>query len=192
MKWPVQKMGRSVATATGLVVGAATGLVVAVLVSNLVFVAGSRITTASANLSVSDDGVSFSRDIPGFEFTNIMPGSQLQPSAGKPLYLRNNGTSRLGLQLKLEPLPITMLGADIDLTKFYIALTPVGSDEVREYSLGALMAGEPSSLNLQLDPGQQAQFKMQVRFDHDALQDTSNQLVLDGLNLIFDGTAENT
>lgn len=164
------------------------GLVYAALLSNPSIVRGSTITTASAYLRVSTDGQHFNEQVSGFDFTNIMPGSNLQPVPGKNLSLRNDGTSRLELRIKADPLQAT----NIDLARVYIAFTRSDSGSAQQYALSALTSGRLTKLGIILNPGQRIDYTLQARVEEGAIPNTTQPVVLSGINLVFDGSTENT
>ncbi len=164
------------------------GVVYAALLSNFGVVGGSTITSASAYLRVSTDGEHYGEQVDGFDFANIMPGMNLQPVPGKPVSLRNDGTSRLELHLNVDPLHT----ANIDLSHVYLALTCTDTGTLEQYPLSALTSGHLTRLGVILNPGQRIDYTLQVRIDEGAIADTTQPVVLSGINLVFDGSTENT
>lgn len=175
----------SAALITALVLLGAT---FAALLSNFSVIGGSTITSASAYLRVSTDGEHYNEQVSGFDFTNIMPGLNPQPVPGKFVSLRNDGTSRLELHLNVDPLQT----ANIDTSRVYLAFTRTDTGSLEQYPLSSLTSGQLTQLNVILNPGQHIDYTMQVRIDEGAIADTTQPVVLSGINLVFDGSTENT
>ena len=164
------------------------GAVYAALLSNFSIVGGSSITSASAYLRVSTDGDHYSEQVSGFDFTNIMPGLNLQPVPGKLVSLRNDGSSRLELHLNVDPLQ----ASNIDLNHVFLAFTRADTGNLDQYSLSSLTSGHLTRLGVVLNPGQHIDYRLQVRIDEGAIPNTTQPVVLSGINLVFDGSTENT
>jgi hypothetical protein len=170
---------------------AAGGVVYAVMLSNPATVGGNTISTSSANLKVSTDGTQYAAHVSGFDFSNIMPGLQLQPVDGKIIFLRNDGTTSLNLGVAIDP-PAAGDVSNIDPSQVYVALTRVGSSTVQQYSLSELSSGQALPLSYMLGAGQGVSYRLQVRVNEGAVSDTTTTAVVGGLMLVFNGTAENT
>ena len=143
---------------------------------------GNTISTASANLFVSTDGVNYSQAIPGFSFDNVVPGGWPVPADGYSIYLKNAGTTVLDLKLSLDSMPSNPSSAD--LSKITIALTEFGSGiPPRGFILGSLMnGGQP--IEGELAPDAVRQYKLQALADDDA----QTGAVINDIDLTFTGT----
>jgi hypothetical protein len=182
---------RRTVIATCVAVLAAGGVAYAALFSNFATVGGSTISTSSANLKVSTDGINYATHVDGFDFSNIMPGQQLQPEDGKTIYLRNDGTTRLALHIAANPLASSSV-TNVDTSRVYLALTRASTTDTQQLPLSSLTSGQASSLSYVLNPGQEISYRLQVRVDEGAVSDTTVQSVIGGLTLVFDGAADNT
>lgn len=167
------------------------GVVYAVLFSNSAVVDGNTISTSSANLKVSTDGVNYATRVAGFDFSNIMPGPQPQPIEGKTIHLRNDGSTRLSLNLMASSLDSDSV-TNIDISQVQLVLTRGTTTDMQQYPLSSLTAAGTTPLNYQLDPGQEVLYRLQVLIGDEAVADTTVQSVINGLTLLFDGAAENT
>lgn len=182
---------RRTVIAVCVIVLAVGGVAYATLFSNLASVGGNTISTTSANLKVSTDGSHYAAQVDGFDFSNIMPGQQLQPAEGKTIFLRNDGTTRLTLNVSANPLTINADNS-IDTSRVYMAFTRANTSDAQQLALSTLTSGQASPLSYTLNPGQEVAYRLQVRVDEGAVSDTTTQSVIGGLTLIFDGAAENT
>ncbi len=86
----------------GTVAALVTGVTFAALSSSATLTANT-IASATADLQVSTDNISFGVSKPGFAFNGAVPGGAASPN--KTFYLKNNGTSNLNLSLVLPALP---------------------------------------------------------------------------------------
>ncbi len=176
-----------VITAVGVLV---TGVTFAALQSQNATLQGSRITSATANLTIADGLGGFAATANGFAFDNVEPGGSPMPLGGNTLTLRNNGTSKLALRMSMNPSTfVTAQGANLD--HIFIVLNPAGGGPRQVLSLGTLMTayanGTPTDLEYTLPAGQIAQFTIQAQMSNDAVPSTQSGVTLSGIDLIFSG-----
>lgn len=179
----------------------ALGVVAAVLivVSGVTFAAlqsqqdtltGNTIETATANLQVSKDGVTYSNTQPGFDFNNLIPGGSAQPTAGYPVYLKNAGGTPLSLKLAVTSTPSNP--DNVDLSKVNVLLTTVGSGvPAQSFSLQGLVSSNSSGglaiTSGNLATGATQQYKLQVSMASDAVSGSSASL--GNIDFAFSGQA---
>jgi hypothetical protein len=156
-----------------------TALITAILVSLAVCVAlalfqtrsvltGNTISTTSADLLISTDGIHYGHTIPGFNFENIAPGGYPVPADGYPVYLKNAGNTVLDLALSMDAAPSNPGSAD--LSKLNVALTDAsGSTIPRGFILQSLIGGT-QPIEGELTPGSTRQYKLQALAAEDAAQ----------------------
>jgi hypothetical protein len=120
----------------GAVAALVTGITFAALQSQATLT-NNTISTASADLLLWD-GDSFEETAPGFNVTNLLPGT---PSAPQEFYFKNNGTATLNVTARIPVAPaVTNIGdfGEVDVT---LDCQGVGNDPVAT-TMAALIAGE--------------------------------------------------
>lgn len=142
---------------------------------------GNSISTASANLLLSTDGVNYSQAVPGFSFENIVPGGWPAPAGGYSVYLKNTGSTDLDLKLSLDDTPSNPGSAD--LNKINVALTDAdGGIAPRGFILQSLLgSGQP--VEGDLAPGATRHYKLQAL----AADDAEPGITVGNINLAFIG-----
>ena len=177
----------------------AAGIVpaIVVIISGVTFAAlqsqdntltGNTIATATANLQISTDGVTFTNTQPGFNFNNIVPGGAAMPVAGYPIYLKNAGGTPLTIKMLETKAPTVTGNANLD--KVSILVTTVGSgNSAQSFTLNSLLSavGGETIGTTNLDPGQTQQYKLQASMTADAVNASSASIT--GVDLLFSGTA---
>lgn len=179
-----------------LIVGVTTsGVTYAALQSQQAVLSGNTIASATAALQISKDGGTYSSTANGFDFPGLVPGGPAQPSqyGGYPLWLKNNGSASLNVNISINGTPTTT--GDIDLSKVSLVLTPVtGGGTAQTISLATLITnstGGSTSLSIPaLTPGTIMQYKVQVQMAADAF--TGSSATISNLNLVFGGVAATT
>lgn len=83
---------------------------------------GNTIQTATANLQLSSDNVTYASNLNGYAFNNLIPGGQPSPTIGFPIYLKNAGTTSLSVKLSISK-PLTN-PQSVDLSKMHLILSP--------------------------------------------------------------------
>jgi hypothetical protein len=180
-----------VLSAVGVVTSAVT---FAALQSNGSALAGNTIQTATASLQISTQGSlnSFSQSVPGFNFTDLVPGGAAQPVANNyTVYLRNNGTAALKLHLSVPAPP--QVSSGVDLSKVSVLLTPPNPGlgyavPTQVIPLSSLIAGTVAVDSAVLNAGATTNFKIQVSMTADAVM--GNSASITGLDLSFSGTVQ--
>lgn len=148
-----------------IVISVAVGVTFAILQSRGVLT-GNTISTASANLLVSTDGVHYGQAIPGFNFENIIPGGYPTPADGYPVFIKNTGNTPVELKLTLDGALSNPDSAN--LNKLHISLVDDnGSIAPRDFILQSLVS-TATSIEGDLAPGAVRHYKLQVTADDDA------------------------
>ncbi len=181
-------IGRAV-LATAAVAITLTGVTFAILQSQQIKLTGNTIQTATANLQISADGVSYANSQAGFTFSNLVPGGSPTPVGGRSFFLKNAGGAPLTLKLALTS-PVSNPD-NVDLSKVSVIVTPsVGTPQT--FSLSALIAAaNGGGLSLtspsQLNPNVAQQFTIQAQMAADAVSGSS--ATLGNIDLAFTGEA---
>jgi hypothetical protein len=170
------------------VVAMAGGVTYAALQSPQVKLTGSTIQTATANLEVSADGVSYAASQPGYVFGALVPGGQATPLDGYPVYLKNTGGTPLALKLAVSSLPANP--DSVDFTKVHVIVTPSNGGSIQNFTLQSLVAnsgagGSSILVPTQLAPGAIAQYKLQVSMEADAMSGPS--ATINNIDFSFSG-----
>lgn len=156
---------------------------------------GSRMTSASANLQMSRTASGpWSNNMSGFTFNDIMPGGDPAPRTGTDLYLKNTGTTNMTLQYSVN-LNGLVNGQGINLSKVKIVITD--STGLTVYVTGSIAelgqaytSGTPITTTLALPKGTTSQVKVMMQLDEDAVSNSSSQVVIDGINIVFSGLVQ--
>jgi hypothetical protein len=172
------------------VVAVVSGVTFAALQSQQVKFTGNTIETATANLSLSSDGVNFSATQTGFDFSNIVPGGQPVPQSGYSIYLKNGGGTPLALKLAVSTTPSNP--NNVDLNKVNVVLTPVGSGSPQTFTLQSLITanttgGVAITTPSELFVGNTTHFTLQVSMATDAI--TGSGASLGNIDFAFNGLA---
>lgn len=171
------------------VVAIVSGVTFAALQSQQNTLTGNTIETATANLQLSTNGTNYVNTATGFDFNSVIPGGSAVPTAGYALYLRNTGSTTLGLKLAIVSTPSNP--ANVDLSKVNVLLTTVGSaTPAQSFTMQSLIdaggtGGATVSGNLAASATQQ--YKLQVSMAADAV--TGNSAALGNIDFAFSGEA---
>lgn len=153
---------------------------------------GSTISTASADMLISQDSINYSYIQTGFNFGNIVPGGAFMPASGYPIYLKNAGGTPLAPKLAVSSIPTNPDA--VDLTKVNIILTSPASGQAQTFSLQALIDSNAtgglalSSLPV-LFPDQVFPYKFQASMTTDAFAGSS--AAIGAIDFTITGTAVN-
>jgi hypothetical protein len=165
-----------------IIVLAVSGIAYAVLQSRSV-ITGNTISTGSANLLISTDGVNYSHSIAGFNFDNILPSGYAAPAGGHSIYVKNTGRLPLSLRLAVDGSPSNPDGAD--LRQFNFALTDVsGATAPRGFILDLLVHG-----GLPVEGELAASATRHYQLQALAADDAPADVTISGIDLAFIGEA---
>lgn len=186
----IRGLKRSILIAT-LTVGLAGGAAYAVLQTQQNTLTSNTISTASANLTISNDGTTYNTTRPGYDFTNVIPGWAAVPATGYPVYLKNTGGTPLGLKFMVSTTPTGTIG--VDLNKVNVLLTTVASgNPVQSFTLQSLISGYATGgvavTGSNIDVGATQQYKIQVSMAADAV--TGSSASLGNIDFAFKGFAQ--
>jgi hypothetical protein len=180
-----------VAVVVGAVTAIVGGVTFASLQSQQALLKGNTIQTALASLQLSSDGTTFGSSINGYTFYNLIPGGSPAPTNGYPVYLRNVGSTPLGLKLSLAK-PITNPD-NVDLSKVHLILSPMPSGAPQNIILQDLVSAGSNGVALtswpRLVQSQTVSYTMQVSMESDAI--TAPTATLSDIDLNFGATAVN-
>lgn len=184
-------LGRSIAIVAS-VIFLASGVTYAALQSPPIKLTGNTIETATANLSLSQNGNVFGSSIVGFDYNNLIPGGSPVPIDGNSIWLRNTGSTPINLKLSISSIPLNP--NNVDLSKVNVILTAVGntSGSPQIFSLESLIAanstgGSPILVPTQLFAGNTQQYTIKVSMALDAI--TSTTATLSNIDFAFTGLA---
>lgn len=167
-----------------------SGVTFAALQSQDAKLSGSRISSATASLLIGDNQNNFTDIRNGFDFTDVIPGGPAAPAEGKPFNLLNQGSADLKLRAKLNP-NVFSQQQSTELNKVYIVIKDSMTNQSSEVSVGQLLNSyydaSPYDLGLTIPGGTDRGYSMQVRIDGDAVGNGRQQIVMQGLDLIFSG-----
>lgn len=177
-----------------LIVGATLsvvgGVTFALLKSQDGVVKGNTIQTAIASLQVSTNNTTYSNSVDGFAFTGLIPGGGLFPSGGNAIFVRNVGTTTLGLKLSVGS---QLINTDnLDLNKVFVVITPMGGGAGQKISLQELVSsaatgGVALTINSRLISNQTIGYTLQVSLDADAV--TGPSASISNVDFNFGGAA---
>ncbi len=178
---------------TAVVLSIVGGVTFGTLQSQAALLKGNTIQTAIASLQLSGDGTNYSSQLEGYNFGNLVPGGQAQPTNGYPIYLKNVGTTPLAIKLSVasgfsNP-------NNVDLSKVHVILSPSAgtpqnmtlADLIAANTTGgiAITAGGASRVL----PSQGTFFTAQVSLESDAVNGPSASI--GNLDFTFGAVATN-
>lgn len=175
-----------------LVVGAVLaligGITYAALQAQHAKLTGNTIQTATAALQLSQDGTTFASSLPGYTFSDVIPGGPAVPANAPTITLKNVGSAPLMLKFYVATAPNNP--DNVDLGKVHIILTPISGAAVQNFTLAQLVQAGINGISLpspsQLGPGLTAAFKLQVSMEGDATNASS--ATINNLEFSFGGT----
>jgi hypothetical protein len=97
-----EKTDRKTLKAFGVMLAAVailSGATFAALQSQPAVLQSNTIETANADLQISTNGVTYGKNLSGYDFSGLIPGGKPRPLNGFPVYLKNVGSSQLSLGL---------------------------------------------------------------------------------------------
>lgn len=147
------------------IVAVVGGFAYAILRSQTTHIEGNSITTASANIELSTDGMGYGSTVPGFNFANIVPGGAPVPADGHSVYVKNIGSTPLSLTLSSAP---SLVNQDnVDLSKVYVLVTATqgSTEQFTLHDLVNTQNGVALSMPGGLQAGQVHMIKLQVAVD---------------------------
>lgn len=165
-----------------------SGVTFAALQSQQAVLSGNTITSASADLKISLNGITYDSTMPGFNFGDVIPGGPLVPAAGYSFYLKNSGSIGTTLKVSINGTPSNLSG--VDLTKVSAVFTRVPGGTPQTFTLAALVAANASgglALTDTLAANSVLNFKVQVSMAVDAF--SGQGVTLGNINFVFMGTA---
>lgn len=177
---------------TGTVLAVMGGITFAVLVSNKAVISSSRITSATAAMQVSLNGIDFGPSMPGFAFHDIEPGGSPGPAEGQDVYVKNSGSLSLMAGLSVDPTTLVYPN-DVDFNQVFVVVSPASGGQTLQLSLADLMEKhntvDAQPLNHKLVPGQITHYKVRIFIAANALASTASRAEISGLDLVFTGSS---
>ncbi|HSX18275.1 MAG TPA: hypothetical protein VLE51_02900 [Candidatus Saccharimonadales bacterium] len=170
-----------------------TGMTFAALQSQGATLSGNTINSATADLRISKDGLTwYSPTLAGYSFTGVIPGGSAAPSSGDPLYLKNFGTANMSIKAAISSTPsVTTTGptnASVNLSKIYLVITRTDTNVSQSLSLKSLQdANATGGLGL-TDPisgGAVGSYTLKISMDSDAFN--AQSATISGIDLVFSG-----
>lgn len=164
-----------------------TAATFAALQSSNAVLSSNTISTATAFLSVSNDGTTFNNTKTGFTFANVTPGGAPVPATGYNFYLRNTGTANLSIKVTMATAPTNLNG--IDLSKVFLDFSRTETGLSQSVSIKALLDSNTAGgtlLNDVVNAGATGQYNVKVYMSADAYTG-GNGATISGVDLIFSG-----
>jgi hypothetical protein len=166
----------------------AGGVAFALLMSQ-VTLTGSSITTGTTGLAISPDDANYSNTYTGFDFANIIPGSQ--PSQNEHFYLKNTGTMPLAIKLGINNVPDNPSG--VDLSKVHVLLIPNTTHTHFDFTMQSLIDAGSQGVAIDsannLPVGAKEEYTMQINMDADAVNGPNASL--SNIDFVITGAATN-
>lgn len=182
--WPVVR-AIGVFSAVAVVV---SGVTYAALQSQQAVLTGNTIQSATADLRIGTSSTSFAPSRAGFSFDNVVPGGPAMPADGNTFYLKNYGTSNLGLKVAIASAPTNT--SSVDLSKVAVVLTRVDTGAQQTMSLQSLVDAQTTggtALTDALNSSSVAQYKLRAVMDANAFTGTAASV--GSIDLVFSGSA---
>ena len=180
-------LGRAVAV-MGAVMMIVSGVTFAALQSQHAILGGNTIASATADLKLSTDNISYSSSQTGFDFTGVVPGGPAVPAAGYSFYLKNLGSINTQVKVGVSTVPTNV--SSIDLTKVSVVITRVPGGVAQTMTLASLIssyADGGTALTDSLNASSFSQYKIQVSMAADAF--SGGGAALGNITFVFMGTA---
>lgn len=165
-----------------------SGVTYAALQSQQAVLAGNTITSASADLKVSVDNVNFGNSMPGYNFSDVIPGGPLAPVAGYPFYLKNSGSIATTLKVSVSGAPTN--ASSVDLSKVSVIFTRVPGGTPQTFTLDALISAHATgglALTDTLSANTSLSYKVQIAMNADAFNGQGASI--GNIDFVFMGTA---
>ncbi|PJE65715.1 hypothetical protein COU91_00130 [Candidatus Saccharibacteria bacterium CG10_big_fil_rev_8_21_14_0_10_47_8] len=172
-------VARSIGT-VGAVVALAGGVTFAALTSNSVVLADSQFSTGTASLKIWD-GDSYEFSAPGFNFTNVVPGTE---TSAFTFWLKNDGTTDLNVSAEGANQVFTNISdpdkVDLKFTNITAGGSPV-TYSVQDLTTGGVDPMPGDTLN----PNEENQYSVTVNVDPTTVSGSSASMT--SFDLTFTG-----
>ncbi len=188
----------------GLVRTAGVLVAIAVVLGGVTFAAlrsqnntlsGSRMTSASADLTMAkQDNGQWYTTLTGFDFFDLVPGGEPGPRTGNDLYFRNGGTTNLDLRFGLNLARLANPNG-INLQKVRIVIIDSNGGTVFASPTVAQLAdahalGNTLPVNLVLGKNSTTHLQIRMQLDDGAVGNSTSQISLENIDVIFSGSAQ--
>jgi hypothetical protein len=176
-------------TIMGIIMIIVSGVTFAALQSQQAVLSGNTIESATADLKISLDGVTFASSHAGFDFSGVVPGGPAVPAAGNSFYLKNSGTTTSQVKLAISTTPTNL--SSVDLSKVSVVITHVPGGTSQTLTLASLLASYASggtALTDTLPAATTYQYKIQISMAADAF--TGSGASLGNIDFVFIGAAQ--
>jgi hypothetical protein len=164
-----------------------TAATFAALQSQNAVLSSNTISTSTAFLLVSNDGLAFNNTKTGFTFSNVTPGGPAVPASGYNFYLKNTGSANLSIKATITTAPTNLNGAD--LSKVYLQFTRAETNLSASIPIKSLIDGNTAggtALNDIVAAGTTGIYNLKVYMSADAYNG-SNGATISGVDLTFSG-----
>lgn len=155
---------------------------------------GSTLTSASASLLMNKQSIgTFHNELSGFTFTGVEPGGPALPAAGHSLFLHNNGSTNLSVDIQVNPERLEY-SEQANLSHIMLQIDVPGRGESINYALSDLIdsyqTGQRRLLPVWLEAGgyEQLQFRMSIISDP-AYDLMTEPISLTNLDIILTGVS---
>lgn len=166
-----------------------SGVTYAALQSQQIKFIGNTIQTASANLQLSQDNLSYSNSLSGYVFNNLVPGGASVPTNGYNFYLKNSGGTPLAIKFAVSSAPTNP--DNVDLSKVNVILTynngPTQTFDLQNLIAASLTGGLTINAPSAINPGSTAPYNIKVSMATDAI--TGSSASIGNIDFAFTGIA---
>lgn len=176
-------------TVMGIVMLLVSGVTFAALQSQQAVLSGNTIESATADLKISIDGITYTSSHTGFDFPGVVPGGPAVPAAGNAIWLKNSGTTTSLVKLAVGTTPTNL--SNVDLTKVSVIITHVPGGASQSFTLASLISAYStggSALTDTLPSATAYQYKLQISMAADAF--TGSGASLGNIDFVFIGAAQ--
>lgn len=165
-----------------------SGVTYAALQSQQSVLAGNTISTATADIKISNDNNTYSNTKTGYDFSSVIPGGPAVPATGYVFFLKNFGSTPSQIKMAISSTPTNL--NNVDLSKVSVIITRYGGGPTQNFSVSSLMnsyADGGLALTESLPVATFYQYKLQVSMAADAFTGTSASL--GNIDFVFTGTS---
>lgn len=178
-------------TVMGIVMVLVSGVTFAALQSQQSVLSGNTIESATADLKISLDNITYTSSHTGFDFAGVVPGGPAVPAAGNAFWLKNSGTTSTQVKLAVSTTPTNLSNVDLSKVMVIITHTPGGtSQSVTLASLISTYASGGTALTDILPSATAYQYKIQISMAVDAF--TGSGASLGNIDFVFIGAAQSS
>lgn len=181
-------------SALAIIMTLVSGVTFAALRSQNNVLSGSRLTSASADLTMARmNNDQWYTSLTAFDFPEVVPGGEPGPATGNDLFFRNGGSTNLDLKYGINISKVVNPNG-LDLSKVRVVVVDANGGTVfASHSLtqlgAALGAGTPLPVNIVLGKNSITHLRVLMQLEEGASSNNTSQVELTNLDIVFSGTA---